>query len=77
MGEKYDNEYSLFNNIYFYEIFSTQTLSACALKHFLDTLSAILDKYLRFSLIKIEPVPTTQAKPCLVLSSNLLYILSD
>jgi hypothetical protein len=73
----YDNEYSSIINIYCYETFSTQTSSACTLKHFLDTLSDILDKCLRFSLIKIESVSKTQAKPCLVLSSHLLCILSD
>ncbi len=43
---------------------------ALALQNILDTPSDILDKCLRFSLIKIESV---QAKPRLVLSS-LLYI---
>jgi len=52
----YDNEYSSIIDIYFYETFSIQTSSACALSHLLDTLSDILDKCLRFSLIKIESV---------------------
>ncbi len=42
-------------------------------KTFLDTLSDILDKSLRFSLIKMSQ--STQAKPQLVPSSHLLYIL--
>ena len=71
----YDNEYSSVIHIYFYETFSTQSSRACALKHFLDTLSDVLDKSLRFSLIKIESVSLTQAKPRLVPSSHLLYIL--
>jgi hypothetical protein len=51
----YDNKYSLIIDKYFYET-SIQTSSACALSHLLDTLSDILDKCLRFSLIKIESV---------------------
>jgi hypothetical protein len=43
-------------------------LLALALQNILDTLSDVLDKCLRFSLIKIEPVSIFQAKPCLVLS---------
>jgi len=39
---------------------------ALALQNILDTLSDILDKYLRFSLIKIESVSIFQAKPRLV-----------
>ncbi len=40
----------------------------------LDTLSDILDKCLRFSLIKIEPVSISQAKPPLVASfSSIVY----
>jgi hypothetical protein len=42
---------------------------ALALQNILDTLSDILDKCLRFSLIKIESVSITQAKPRLVPSS--------
>ncbi len=41
-----------------------------ALQTFLDTLSDILDKCLHFSLIKIEPVLSFQAKPRLVPSSQ-------
>ncbi len=48
----YDNEYTLIIDIYFYEYFHW----ALALQNILDTLSDILDKCLRFSLIKIEPV---------------------
>jgi hypothetical protein len=61
----YNNEYALFIDIYFYEYFHL----ALALQTFLDTLSNILDKCLRFSLIKIEPVSNFQAKPCLLPSS--------
>jgi hypothetical protein len=43
---------------------------APALQNILDTLSDILDKCLRFSLIKIESVSITQAKPRLVPSSQ-------
>ncbi len=50
---------------------SMNTLSN--LKH-LDTQSNVLDKYLRFSLIKIEPVSISQAKPRLVASfSSVVY----
>jgi len=48
---------------------------ALALQNILDTLSDILNKCLRFSLIKIESVSITQANPRLVPSSHLLYIL--
>jgi len=74
MGEIYDNKYSLIIDIYFYEILSTQTLSACTPKTFLDTLSDVLDKCWCFSLINIESVSETQAKPHLVSFSHLLYI---
>ncbi len=63
MIELYDNEYTSIIDIYFYEYFHwSQTLSARA-TNILDTLSNILDKCLRFSLIKIESVPifSTQA----------------
>ncbi len=43
---------------------------ALALQTFLDTQSDVLDKCLRFSLIKIESVSITQAKPHLVPSSQ-------
>jgi hypothetical protein len=52
----YDNKYSLIINICFYETFSTQTSSACAPSHLLDTLSNILGKCSGLSLIKIESV---------------------
>jgi hypothetical protein len=40
----------------------------------LDTLSDILDKCLHFSLIKIDPVSISQAKPHLVASfSSVVY----
>jgi hypothetical protein len=70
----YDNEYALIIDIYFYEYFpQSQTLSNCASNN-LDTLSGILDKCLRFSLIKIEPVSISQAKPRLVaFLSSIVY----
>ncbi len=55
--------YASIIDMYFYECF--QILSACA-PNILDTLSDILDMCLRFSLIKIESVSLTQAKPRLV-----------
>ncbi len=61
----YDNEYYSIIDIYFYETFSTQTSSACALKTFLDTLSDVLDKCLCFSLIKIEPVSINRSQATL------------
>jgi hypothetical protein len=45
-------------------------LLVLALQNILDTLSDILVKFLRFSLIKIESVSIFQAKPCLVPSSQ-------
>ncbi len=63
-------------NIYFYATLSTQTLSTCTPKTFLDSLSDVLDKCLRFSLIKVESVSETQAKPGLVSFSHLMYIFS-
>jgi hypothetical protein len=62
----YNNEYTSFIDIYFYEYFHL----ALALQNILDTLSDILVKCLRFSLIKIESVTVFQAKPCLVSSSR-------
>ncbi len=61
----YDNKYASFIDIYFYEYFHL----AHVLQTFLETLSNILDKCLRFSLIKIEPVSSFQAKSLLVPSS--------
>ncbi len=58
----YNNEYSSIIDVYFYATLSTQTLSACTPKTFLDALSDILGKRWRFSLIKIESVSETQAK---------------
>ncbi len=66
----YDNEYASFINIYFNEYFHL----ALARQTFLDTLSNISDKCLRFSLIKIEPVSSFQAKPGLVPSSQICCI---
>jgi hypothetical protein len=71
----YDNEYTSIIDIYFYEYFHWFKSWALALQNILDTLSDVLDKCLFFSLIKIESVSLTQAKPRLVPSSHLLYIL--
>jgi hypothetical protein len=70
----YDNEYSSIINIYFYETFSTQTSSACALSHLLDTLSDVLDKCLRFSLIMIVSVSINPSQAMLgSLFSSFVY----
>jgi hypothetical protein len=67
----YDNEYTSIIDIYLYETFSTRTSSISTLKHFLDTLSGILDKCLHFSLIKIDSVSIFTSKATLgpILSS--------
>jgi hypothetical protein len=71
----YNNEYSSIIDTYFYATLSTQTSSDCTPKTFLDTLSDILDKCWRFSLIKLESVSETQAKPHLVfVLSSVVYI---
>jgi hypothetical protein len=70
----YDNEYALIIDIYFYETFSTFNLRAFALQNILDTLSDILDKCLRFSLIKIEPVSINPSQATLgILFSSVVY----
>jgi hypothetical protein len=66
----YDNEYASIIHIYFYEYFIDLKLLVLALQNILDTLSDVLDKCLRFSLIKIESVSIFQAKPRLVPSSQ-------
>ena len=49
-------------------------LLALALKNILDTLSDILDKCLRFSLIKIEPVSIKPSQATLgILFSSVVY----
>jgi hypothetical protein len=70
----YDNEYASIIDIYFYEYFLwSQSLSTYT-SNILDTLSEILDKCLRFSLIKIESVSIFQAKPRMVASfSSVVY----
>ncbi len=66
----YHNEYALIIDINFYEYFHlSQSFSACA-SNILDTLSDILVKCLRFSLINIESVSIFQAKPHMVSSSQ-------
>ncbi len=59
-------------DIYFYEYFHL----ALALQTFLDTLSSILDKCLRFSLIKIEPVSSLVPSSPSVIYTFLLKMLS-
>ncbi len=61
----YVNKYSSIIYIYFHETFSTQTSSAWALSHLLDTLSNILDKCCHFSLIKIGSVPINPSQAML------------
>ncbi len=51
----YDNEYTSIIDIYFYEDSLFSNFKRLRFRH-LDTLSDILDKCLRFSLIKTEPV---------------------
>ncbi len=49
-------------------------MSACTLKHSLDTLSNVLDKCLRFSLIKIESVSINPSQAMLgTLLSSVVY----
>ncbi len=74
----YNNEYSSIIDICFYETFSTQTSSACALSHPLDTLFDILDKCLCFSLFKIEYVsinPSQATLGSLLLSVVYTFLL--
>jgi hypothetical protein len=72
----YDNKYTSIINIYTsMNTFIHFKSWVLALQNILDTLSDILDKCLRFSLIKIKSVSLIQAKPRLVPSSHLLYIL--
>ncbi len=67
----YDNAYTLIIDTYTsMNTFIDLKSWALALQNILDTLSGILYKCLRFSLIMIESVSISQAKPCLVLSSQ-------
>ncbi len=66
----YDNEYTSIIDIYVYEYFHWLKSWALVLQNILDTLSDVLDKCLRFSLINIESVSVTQAKPRLMPSSQ-------
>ncbi len=61
----YDNEYTSIINIYFYEFCLPLKPWAIMLQNIWDTLSNILHKRLRFSLIKIEPV-SIKPKPSLL-----------
>ncbi len=73
-GLLYDNEYASIIVIYFYESFlwNSKLKRLCFIT--LDTLSDVLDKCLRFSLIKIESVSISQTKPRLVASlSSFVY----
>ncbi len=60
----YDNKYTLIIDIYFYEFFLPLKPRAITLQNIWDTLSDILDKCLRFSLIKIEPVSIKPKPSC-------------
>ncbi len=73
----YDNKYTSIIDIYFYETFSTFNPWALALLNILDTLSDILDKCLRISLIKIEPVfiNPSQATLGILFSSDVYTFL--
>ncbi len=76
----YDKEYTSIIDIYFYE--SLSTLERLRSKTFRDTLSDILNKCLRSSLIKIEPVSINPSQATLgsffssVVYTVLLKILS-
>ncbi len=62
-------------DIYFYETFSTFNPQALALQNILDTLSDILYKCLRFSLIKIEPVSINPSQATFaVFISSVVYL---
>ncbi len=70
----YDNEYASIIDIYFYESFLWNSKLKRLRFIKLDTLSDVLDKRLRFSLIKIESVSISQTKPRLVTSlSSFVY----
>jgi hypothetical protein len=74
----YDNEYASIINVYFYQYFHWSQALALALQNILDTLSDILVKCLRFSLIKIESVSIFQAKPRFVPSSqSVVYSIKN
>ncbi len=67
----YDNKYSSIIDIYNPLYLNLERLHS---KNIYGTLSNILDKHWCISLIKIESVSETQAKPRLVSLSRLLYI---
>ncbi len=70
----YDNKYASFIDIYFYDSFLWNPNFKRLRFIILDTLSDILDKCLRFSLIKIESVSISKTKPHLVASlSSVVY----
>ncbi len=60
----YDNEYTSIIDLYFYEFFLPFKPRAITLQNIWDTLSNVLDKHLRFSLIKIEPVSIKPKPSC-------------
>ena len=61
----HDNEYTSIIDIYFYEFFLPFKPRAITLQNIWDTLSdVILDKRLRFSLIKTEPVSINPKPSC-------------
>ncbi len=63
----YNNEYASIIDIYFYEFFLPFKPRALALQNIWHTLSDVLDKCLRFSLIKIEPVSINPSQAALSL----------
>ena len=65
----YNNEYTSIIDLYFYEFFLPFKPQALVLQNIWDILSDILDKCLRFSLIKIEPVSINQSQAALSLFS--------
>ncbi len=60
----YDNEYTSIIEIYFYEFFLPLKPWAIMLQNIWYTLSDVLDKCLRFSLIKKEPVSIKPKPSC-------------
>ncbi len=70
----YDNKYALIIDIYFYEFFLPLKPWALELQNIWDTLSDALDKCLRFSFIKIEPVSINTSQAALsVFSFSVVY----
>jgi hypothetical protein len=66
----YNNEYASIIDIYFYEFFIPFKPRALVLQNIWDTLSDVLKKCLRFSVIKIEPVSINPSQAVL----NLFFL---